>query len=107
MKIVSFNGELAWAIVAYYVIQNGNFLSLKKIKYNARFESDAIYFSGGKRIDEEIIPKQDFIKIFDAIQHLGKINTNTVKPFFAKYAKNIYAKHSPFIGLLLSSGILK
>lgn len=107
MTIVSLNGELAWVIVAFYVMQNQGFFSVTKIKYKARLESDAIYFSGGDRSDEEIIPKEDFIAIFDAVKHLQNINTNTVKPFFAKYAKDIYAKHSPFIGLLLSSGLIK
>ncbi len=106
MKIVSLNGELAWAIVAFHVLQNESFHSVTNITYQARVDDDLIIYKGGNRNngEEEPISKGDFITGFEAIKNLEEINTNAIKELLPNA---IYRKRTPFIGLLLSAGIIK
>ncbi len=106
MKAVSLNGELAWAVVAFYVLQNKSFKSVSGISYDARLEEDEIIYKGGRRNngEDESIGKSDFITGFEAIKSLKEINTNTIKEHLPNA---LYRKRTPFIGLLFSAGIIK
>lgn len=105
MKAVQLNGELAWAIVAYNVIENGKFKSVTGIIYEAQVENESIFYKGGARNngEEEEITKKDFVTGFDSVQTLPDINTNTVKN---DIPTSIYRKRTPFIGLLFSAKII-
>lgn len=105
MKLSKLTAELAWRIVAYHVIQNGCFYSVRdNLKYNATTETDSIKFWGGNRQQGvEEITKADFTAAFNAIGSLQNINTSSIKTFLPK---NLYAKRSPFVGLLVSAKLL-
>lgn len=106
MNIVSLNGELAWASVAYYVLQHKNFKSVSGIEYQTRIAGNKIYYKGSNRNEgeEEIITKEEFTEAFANIQSITEINTNTIKTIIPN---SLYRKRTPFIGLLFSSGIIK
>lgn len=100
------DGELAWAIVAYYVLLNGRFSSVTGIVYKAYLSGDLVYYSGGNRNDgeEETISKEEFMAAFNSVCGLDLINTNTIKDFIPN---SLYRKRTPFIGLLASAYILR
>jgi hypothetical protein len=106
MKITSINGNLAWSIIAFYIIQNKSFTSIKGIVYQAKLLSNRIEYIGGNRNQglPEPIEKEEFIFGFDLIKNIDPINTNTIKGILPN---TLYRKRSPFIGLLNSTGILK
>lgn len=105
MKLNKLTAELAWSIVAYHVTQHGCFYSVRdKLRYNANLEGECIKFWGGNRQQGvEEIAKADFTEAFVAIAQLQTINTSSIKKLLPQ---NLYAKRSPFIGLLVSSKLL-
>lgn len=103
MRVSAINGALAWAIVSQYLTTQSTFSSITGLLYQATVENDTVCFAGGNRKDFESMSRLDFVATFDAIKSLSIINTNTIKHYMAK---DIYAKRTPFIGLLWSAGII-
>lgn len=106
MQSQNINGSAAWKIVEKNIEKIKSFTSVKGIKYEARLINGEIFYKGGDRNNgnEETISKSEFISAFDEIRSLSVINTNTIKEYLPK---SLYRKRTPFIGLLLSSGIIK
>lgn len=93
-----------WDIVVGYVNRNRSFKSVTGIEYEAEFVGSCIYFIGGtpgtKRAEKgEYLTRKDFIYAYERIMGLAYIDTSTVKPLIKR-------QQTPFIGFLLSSGIL-
>ena len=44
MTISKLNSDLAWAIVAYFILENKKFRSVTGIQYQARFLNDTIFY---------------------------------------------------------------
>ena len=105
MKIAPLNGRLAWAIVSFYVSKNKSFESVSGITYEADFLDDLIQYVGKNRNEgmPETINMEEFVSAFDSIKSIHDINTNTIKNLLPS---SLYRKRTPFIGLLVSAGLL-
>lgn len=106
MKLQKIDGEKAWAIIAWHILQSGEFNSVTDKNYAARLSNDCIYYTGKDRSggDEETITRKEFVEAFDSIINLDVINTNTILDIVPR---SIYMQRTPFVGLLKSSGIIK
>ena len=109
MKIKSaFQGKTGkdiWNTVVDFVNTYHKFKSVTGIEYTATFVGNCIFLKGGrpgtKRADDgEYLTGKDFIFAYGKIRTFDKINTATVKP-------HIKRQQTPFIGLLISAGILE
>ena len=98
-------GQQAWDMVCEYIRKNKSITSVSNITYKVRVSGNTIYYQGGNRSggEEEPLAKDDFIEAFDAIKKFDVINTSTIK---GKIPNAIYRKRTPFIAMLLSSGII-
>lgn len=99
------DGEAIWEAVVSYVQKHSSFTSVTGIRYSATFVGSCIFVKGGtpgtKRADEgEYLTGKDFILAYDKVKDFPEINTSIVKPYIKR-------QQTPFIGLLLCSGILK
>jgi hypothetical protein len=106
MKIASLNGKLAWAIVGFYITKNKSFKSVSGNSYEAKLLKNSIQYTGNNRNEgmPETINEEEFVSAFDSIITIGDINTNTIRNLLPSI---LYRKRTPFIGLLVSSGILE
>ena len=98
-------GEEIWNEIVNFINENHKFTSVTGIVYQATFVGSCIFLRGGspgtKRADDgEYLTGKDFIYAYEKIRTLDKINTSTVKP-------HIKRQQTPFIGLLISAGILE
>ena len=98
-------GQQAWDMVCDYIRNNKSITSISKITYKARVNGNTIYYQGGNRSggEEEPMEKDDFINAFETVKRLEIVNTNTIK---GEIPNAIYRKRTPFIAMLLSSGII-
>lgn len=99
------DGKQAWEIVVDYVKHNGCFTSVTGIPYSANFVGSCIFLKGGtpgtKRATEgEYLTGKDFIAAYDIIKNIEVINTAKVKIYIRR-------QQTPFIGLLVCSGIIE
>lgn len=106
MKLAKFDGDLAWAVVCYYITEHKKFTSVTGIVYDARIQADEIVYKGGNRNGGqfEAIAKRDFIQAFEAIRKLPEINTNIIKDVIPNA---VYRKRTPLIGMLHSAHVLR
>ncbi|MGN1211476.1 MAG: hypothetical protein ACI4TM_07305 [Candidatus Cryptobacteroides sp.] len=98
------SGEEVWQKVVTYVKENNEFRSVTGIVYSATFVGSCIFIKGGtpgtKRADEgEYLTGKDFIYAWEQLKKLDVINTAKVRPFIKR-------QQTPFIGLLVCSGVL-
>ena len=98
------SGEVIWQRVVAYVNEKKAFTSVTGISYSATFVGSCIFIKGGtpgtKRAEEgEYLTGKDFIYAWEKIKGLELINTAKVKPFIKR-------QQTPFIGLLICSGVL-
>lgn len=98
-------GEEIWNKVVDFINANHKFTSVTGIIYSATFVGSCIFLRGGtpgtKRADEgEYLTGKDFVSAYDSIRLFEKINTSIVKPYIKR-------QQTPFIGLLLSAGIIE
>lgn len=99
------SGAEVWQIVVDYVKKHGSFTSVTGIPYSATFVGSCIFIKGGtpgtKRAKEgEYLTGKDFIAAYDVVKTLDEINTSKVKPFIKR-------QQTPFIGLLVCSGVIE
>ena len=100
-----YQGETAlriWETLCEYVEASRGFRSVSGIDYRAEVRHNAIFYKGGcgRRAEAgEYFDRTTFLRAYDSICALPEINTCTVKPFLNR-------RQTPFIGLLLSAGIL-
>lgn len=99
------SGAEVWQIVVDYVKKHGSFTSVTGIPYSATFVGSCIFIKGGtlgtKRAKEgEYLTGKDFIAAYDVVKTLDEINTAKVKPFIKR-------QQTPFIGLLVCSGVIE
>lgn len=99
------SGAKVWQIVVDYVKKHGSFTSVTGIPYSATFVGSCIFIKGGtpgtKRAKEgEYLTGKDFIAAYDVVKTLDEINTAKVKPFIKR-------QQTPFIGLLVCSGVIE
>lgn len=104
-EYLNLSGAQAWEIVVNYVKANNSFKSVTGIPYSATFVGSCIFLKGGtagtKRADEgEYLTGKDFIAAFDRIKTLEVINTAKVRHYIKR-------QQTPFIGLLVCSGIIE
>lgn len=104
-EYLGMSGNDVWNIVVDYVRKHGSFTSVTGIRYSVTFVGSCIFVKGGspgtKRADKgEYLTGKDFIAAYDIVKTMDKINTAKVKP---------YIKHqqTPFIGLLVCSGVIE
>ncbi len=104
-EYLGMSGNDVWNIVVDYVRKHGSFTSVTGIRYSATFVGSCIFVKGGspgtKRADKgEYLTGKDFIAAYDIVKTMDEINTAKVKP---------YIKHqqTPFIGLLVCSGVIE
>lgn len=94
-----------WEIVAGFVLDNGCFHSITGIDYSAKFVGSCIFFKGGKpgsqRAEKgEYLTGKDFIRAYNDIKAAGTFTIKSVKPLIKR-------QHTPFIGVLMSAGIIE
>ena len=99
------DGQHAWETVVDHVLRHRQITSVTGIVFDATFVGSCIFIKGGtpgtKRADKgEYITGKDFIHAYDMIKEWDVINTGNVKP-------HIKRQQTPFIALLLSTGILE
>lgn len=91
-----------WEILCSHIETSCGFHSVSGIAYQAQVRHNAIYYKGGKgrRAEAgEYFDRTTFLRAYDSIRGLPDINTCTVKPY-------VNRRQTPFVGLLLSAGIL-
>ena len=98
-------GEVIWNEIVNFINENHKFTSVTGIEYYATFVGSCIFLKGGspgtKRADEgEYLTGKDFICAYNNIRLFEKINTSVVKPYIKR-------QQTPFIGILLSAGIIE
>lgn len=94
-----------WNIVATYINENGQIMSITGIVYKAQASTESISYIGGqvgcaRAMKGESISKDLFVSAFEQTRMLEYINTKTVKQLIGR-------KQSPFVGLLKSAGIIE
>ena len=99
------DGAAAWDIVVEYVKSRGSFTSVTGITYSATFVGSCIFVKGGtpgtkRAVEGEYLTGKDFVRAYDAIKSWGFINVSQVKPYIKR-------QQTPFIGLLVSCGIME
>lgn len=99
------DGAAAWDIVVEYVKSRGSFTSVTGITYNATFVGSCIFVKGGtpgtkRAVEGEYLTGKDFVRAYDAIKSWDFINVSQVKPYIKR-------QQTPFIGLLVSAGIME
>ena len=97
-------GEEIWIRVIDFINESHKFSSVTGIEYSAKFVGNCIFLRGGKngtkRADEgEYLTGKDFINAYNNIKSFNEINTAVAKPYIRR-------QQTPFIGLLLSAGII-
>jgi hypothetical protein len=105
MKAQFNDANTVWKLVTENISGNNGFTSISGIQYTARLVNNSILYKGGNRKngEEEELCKTDFIAAFNAVKNVDDINTNTIKKVIPTA---VYRKRTPFIGLLISSGII-
>lgn len=105
MPLTITDSEIAWNTIVQYFNNTNNFESTTGKKYIGRIENNRIFYSGVDRNGgfEETISSEEFEIAFDSIMDLPKINTSRIADIISS---SLYMKRSPFIGLLISAGIL-
>lgn len=104
-EYLGMSGAEVWEIVVDYVKRHGSFTSVTGIPYSASFVGSCIFIKGGsqgtKRATEgEYLTGKDFIAAYDIVKTLDEINTAKVKPYIKR-------QQTPFIGLLVCSGVIE
>ena len=104
-EYLGMSGAEVWEIVVDYVKRHGSFTSGTGIPYSASFVGSCIFIKGGspgtKRATEgEYLTGKDFIAAYDIVKTLDEINTAKVKPYIKR-------QQTPFIGLLVCSGVIE
>ena len=99
------DGAAAWDIVVEYVKSRGSFTSVTGITYSATFVGSCIFVKGGtpgtkRAVEGEYLTGKDFVRAYDAIKSWDLINVSQVKPYIKR-------QQTPFIGLLVSCGIME
>ena len=99
------DGAAAWDIVVEYVKSRGSFTSVTGITYSATFVGSCIFVKGGtpgtkRAVEGEYLTGKDFVRAYDAIKLWDFINVSQVKPYIKR-------QQTPFIGLLVSAGIME
>ncbi len=99
------DGAAAWDIVVEYVKSRGSFTSVTGITYSATFVGSCIFVKGGtpgtkRAVEGEYLTGKDFVRAYDAIKSWDFINVSQVKPYIKR-------QQTPFIGLLVSCGIME
>ena len=99
------DGAAAWDIVVEYVKSRGSFTSVTGITYSATFVGSCIFVKGGtpgtkRAVEGEYLTGKDFVRAYDAIKSWDFINVSQVKPYIKR-------QQTPFIGLLVSAGIME
>lgn len=101
-----YQGETAlriWEMLCGHVVVHRGFHSVTGIEYRAEIRHNAIYYKGGcgrRAAAGEYFDRTTFLRAYDLVRQLPEINTCTVKPFLNR-------RQTPFIGLLISAGILE
>ena len=99
------DGAATWDIVVEYVKSRGSFTSVTGITYSATFVGSCIFVKGGtpgtkRAVEGEYLTGKDFVRAYDAIKSWDFINVSQVKPYIKR-------QQTPFIGLLVSAGIME
>lgn len=104
-EYLGMSGAEVWEIVVDYVKRHGSFTSVTGIPYSAIFVGSCIFIKGGSRgtkraTEGEYLTGKDFIAAYDIVKTLDEINTAKVKPYIKR-------QQTPFIGLLVCSGVIE
>ncbi|MDF9829756.1 hypothetical protein [Parabacteroides sp. PF5-6] len=95
-----------WNIISEYISNHGEFKSVNGIRYKATIKDNVIHYKGGegnRGLFGEEMSKREFLEGYNAVKDLEYINTSNIRGIVPS---SLYAKRSPFVGLLSSCGII-